>query len=131
MNVSAIDCSPTNCKRMNILLDTCVPVDPAQYIKEDGILYRKSVPYFNKAGFYSGFTDAILKVWDGSSIERVCELLVIVGWIPTATTFQKILTGWKKMDCLHQVIGRWRTSNNPSTYTEGCPMDLDIGVNHG
>ncbi len=88
--------SPTNSDRLNISLDTCVPMDPSRYIREDGISYRKSVPCFDKAGFYSGFVDAILKVWDGRSIERACELLILVGWIPTATTFQKILTGWEK-----------------------------------
>ena len=88
-------CSPTNSERINISLEACVPSDKRLYIAEDGISYRKSIPFLDKAGFYSGFADAILNVWDGKSIKRVCEVLILVGWLPTATTFQKILSEWK------------------------------------
>ncbi|MFT5185361.1 MAG: hypothetical protein ACI84C_002506 [Flavobacteriales bacterium] len=86
--------SPTNKDRINPTLDLCVPLDISGYTLSDGIRYRTSIPFLDKAGFYSGFADAILKVWDGTSMERVCELLILVGWIPTASTFQKILTKW-------------------------------------
>jgi hypothetical protein len=88
--------SATNSRRINITLDACVPLDLAMYSVEDGIHYRKTVPFLDKAGFYSGFADTILKVWDVRSIQRACELLILVGWIPTATTYQKILSEWTR-----------------------------------
>ena len=88
--------SPTNLTRLNISLETCVPLDITLYCSVDGISYRRNVPCLDKAGFYSGFVDAILKVWDGVHIEQACELLILVGWIPTATTFQKIMTSWEQ-----------------------------------
>jgi hypothetical protein len=87
--------SPTNKDRINLSLESCVPGDASKYQEMNGVSYRKSIPYLDKAGFYSGFADAILKVWDGKNVERLCELLILVGWIPTASTFQMILTEWQ------------------------------------
>jgi hypothetical protein len=87
--------SPSNENRIFLSLASCVPCDTSSYRLEDGVHMRMMVPFLDKAGFYSGFADAILQVWDGISLERACELLIIVGWISTATSYQKILSRWK------------------------------------
>jgi hypothetical protein len=97
--------SPSNSNRMNISLEVCVPLDEKLFTAEDNIKYRKCTPFLDKAGFYSGFVHAILQVWDGVSLERLCELIILVGWIPTATTFMKILTEWKERKTLP--TGNW------------------------
>jgi hypothetical protein len=90
--------SSTNQDRLQLSLEVCVPLDTSEYTHLNKIRYRKSIPFLDKAGFYSGFADAILKVWDGESMERLCELLILVGWLPTASTFQMILTEWGRRD---------------------------------
>jgi hypothetical protein len=97
--------SPSNKNRMQISMEACVPLDPDAYMKSDGIRYRTMIPFLDKAGFYSGFVDAILKVWNGVNLERMCELLILVGWLPTASTFQKILTEWSGRS--HLPEGHW------------------------
>ena len=92
--------STANKDRIHLSLKACVPQDKSEYIELNNIHYRKSIPFLDKAGFYSGFADAILKVWDGKCLERLCELLILVGWIPTASTFQMILTEWSTRDRL-------------------------------
>ena len=93
--ISCYVSSPSNANRIHLSLGRCVPECTGSYRSEDGILFRTMVPFLDKAGFYSGFADAILHVWDGSDCERACELLIIVGWISTATSFQKVLSRWK------------------------------------
>jgi hypothetical protein len=90
--------SPTNQDRLQLSLKVCVPLDTSEYTQLNKIRYRKSIPFLDKAGFYSGFVDAILRIWDGESMERLCELLILVGWIPTASTYQMILTEWGRRD---------------------------------
>ena len=38
-------------------------------------------------------------------MEQLCELLILVGWIPTASTFQMILSEWATRD--HLPPGLW------------------------
>ena len=97
--------SATNQDRIQLSLKECVPLDISEYTHLNKIRYRKSIPILDKAGFYSGFADAILKVWSGVNMERLCELLILVGWIPTASTFQMILTEWAQRD--HLPPGLW------------------------
>jgi hypothetical protein len=97
--------SSTNKDRIELSLDACVPTDASQYLLLNGVSYRKSIPFLDKAGFYSGFADAILKVWDGKNVERLCELLILVGWIPTALTYQMMLSEWQSRS--HLPAGNW------------------------
>jgi hypothetical protein len=97
--------SPNNADRIDLSIDGCLPLAAEEYTDDGNIRYRKTVPFLDKAGFYSGFADAILKVWDGTDVERLCEVLILVGWIPTATTFQKILTEWSQRT--HLPPGVW------------------------
>ena len=88
--------SPSNVDRIQLSLLWCLPKESGRYRNEDGISFRMMVPFLDKAGFYSGFADAILGVWDGSDCERACELLIICGWISMATSYQKILSRWRR-----------------------------------
>ena len=97
--------SKTNKYRIHLLLIECDPLDKSAYTELNKTLYRKSIPFLDKAGFYSGSADAILKVWDGVSVERICELLILVDWIHTASTFQMILSEWAR--CVHLPAGIW------------------------